>query len=91
MSDMGDDWRELNAQRKQKRADNRDASVRILASAGIPFKTNNGGVHLIVYGDSLTIDFWPGTGLWEVRGTNERRRGVRHLIKRLGGQYSQRG
>jgi len=83
MGDMGDVWRELNAQRQKKRADNRDASTRNLTAAGIAFETRNGGVHLIVHGAGLTVDFWPGTGLWVVRGMSKRCYGVRHLIKRL--------
>jgi len=84
MSDMGDDWRELKAESQRKRADNRDASARNLTAADIPFETHNGGAHLIVHGNGLTVDFWPGTGLWMVRGTSERRYGVCNLIKRLG-------
>jgi len=57
MSDMGDDWRELKAERQLKRADNRDASARNLTDAGIPFETSNGGAHLIVSHAGLVVDF----------------------------------
>lgn len=62
-----------------------------LEAAGIQFESKNGGAHLVVSAAGLVVDFWPGTGLWVVRGTNERRRGVRHLIKRLGGQWPPQG
>jgi len=83
MGDMGDDWRELKAERRRKRADNRDASARNLTDAGIPFETRNSGAHLIVSHAGMVVDFWPATGLWVVRGTNERRYGVHRLVKRL--------
>lgn len=70
-----------------KRASNREASARNLAAAGIPFESKNNGAHLIVSAPGLVVDFWPGTGLWAVRGTNERRRGVRQLITRLRGSH----
>lgn len=68
------------------------ASVQPVTShGGIPFVAKNGGAHLIVSAAGLVVDFWPETGLWAVRGTNERRRGVRHLIKRLGGHWPPQG
>lgn len=95
MGDMGDYWRDVKPALKEdsqrKRADNRDASARNLAAAGTPFEAKNGGAHLVVSAAGLVVDFWPGTGLWVVRGTGERRRGVRHLIKRLGGQWPPQG
>ena len=82
--DIGAMWREHKAERQLKRAKNRDESVRMLREAGVVFKSANDGVHIIVaHGDQL-IDFWPGTGLWIVRGADKRRRGVAHLLKFLG-------
>ena len=37
--------------------------------------------HLIVLAGAKEVDFWPGTGLWIVRGTKDKRRGVRKLIE----------
>lgn len=76
--DMGEVWREYKAARQAKRADNRESSAAILAEAGIPFVSKNEGAHLIVRND---IDFWPGTGLWRVRGSTQRHRGVSKLLK----------
>ena len=91
MGDIGDYWRDVKTALKEdsqrKRANNRDASAWNLTAAGIPFESKNGGAHLVVSAAGLVVDFWPGTGLWVVRNTNERRRGVRSLIKRLGGRW----
>lgn len=73
-------YRELKAERQQKRASNRQLSVEILKARKIPFVTNNGGVHLIV---CERFDFWPGTGLFIDRTTRERGRGVHNLLKRI--------
>lgn len=77
---MGDFWRDVKAARQEKRADNRTASADLLRQAGIQFQAKNGGAHLVVTALGKTIDFWPGTGLWIVRGQQKRNRGVRHLI-----------
>lgn len=95
MGDMGDYWRDvrptMQEESRQKRESNRESSAKMLTAAGIAFETKNDGAHLIVTASGRTVDFWPSTGLWIMRGTNERRRGVRHLIKRLGGHRSPQG
>jgi hypothetical protein len=78
--DAGDLWREIRAARQKKRASNRSDSPQLLADAGLGFEIKNDGAHLIVAAGSKTVDFWPGTGLWIVRGTAIRRRGVDRLI-----------
>lgn len=87
---MGDYWRDVKPALKElsrrKRAGNREASAKNLTEAGIAFEAKNDNAHLIVTAAGMVVDFWPGTGLWVVRGTNERRRGVHHLINRLGGR-----
>jgi hypothetical protein len=89
MGDMGDYWRDVTPSMKErsqkKRADNREASATILDEAGIGYTTKSDGTHLIVTAGGKTVDFWPGTGLWIVRATGLRRRGVRQLIQLLGG------
>lgn len=80
--DMGDLWRAIKAQRQEKRANNRKSSEELLREAGIPFENKNGGAHLIVrpVGSKLTVDFWPGTGRWTVRGLNQTAFGVHKLL-----------
>lgn len=81
MGDMGDLFNDLKQVRQKKRAGNRDQSAAVLSRAGIVFEEKNIGAHLIVFGGETTIDFWPGTGLWIVRGENQRRYGVRKLVQ----------
>jgi hypothetical protein len=86
MGDMGDFWRDVKPAMKersqQKRAGNREQSARSLTDAGIQFLSRNAGAHLIVIGaNGHTYDFWPGTGLWRMRGSTRDHRGVRSLIR----------
>lgn len=84
MGDEGDFWRDVNDARKEKRAGNRANSAEMLRAAEIEFETKNGGAHLIVKARARTVDFWPGTGLWIVRGQAGSRYGVRGLIQFCG-------
>ena len=80
--DMGAFWRDVKAASQAKRANNRKSSPELLQEAGIPFEWKNGGAHLIVRTDGgHVVDFWPGTGLWIMRGSTQRHGGVRKLIK----------
>ena len=81
MGDEGEFWRDVHDARKEKRAANRDDSAALLRDAGIEHLSKNGGAHLIVRGRTGTADFWPGTGLWRLRGSTQQHRGVRKLIK----------
>ena len=79
--DLGAYWRDVRAASQAKRADNRKSSMELLNEAGIAFKTNNYGGHLVVQANGHLIDFWPGTGLWVMRGSTQRHRGVKKLVK----------
>lgn len=86
MGDMGDFWADvkpaLKERSRQKRAANREQSARMLSESGIQFLSRNDGAHLIVTGaNGKTYDFWPGTGLWQMRGSSKQLRGVRSLIR----------
>lgn len=79
---IGETFRAMREESQERRAHHREASPRLLREAGIPFTEHNGGAHLIV-DNPPTVDFWPGTGKWIVRGTNKKMRGVLHLIRYL--------
>lgn len=87
MGDVGDYWRDvapgLKERNQKKRASNRVSSAALLTSAGIPFESKNNGAHLVVHVGQTVADFWPGTGLWSIRGSGKQRRGVRTLIAAL--------
>ena len=76
-------WKIHHADRRDKRANNRDASARLLRDVGIVFTEHNGGAHLVVRKDKKTVDFWPGTGKWTVRGSSMYQRGVKNLIREM--------
>lgn len=81
--DIGEMYREWREAKREKRARNRDFSKNLLVSKGIRIVEYSGGVHLVVHHvDGLRVyDFWPGTGLWKLRGsTTQRGRGVYHLL-----------
>jgi hypothetical protein len=84
VGDVGDIFNDTRAARadesKVRRAGNREKSAAVLAGAGVAFVSNNGGAHLVV---EDRVDFWPGTGLWIVRKTLHRERGVFKLVKWL--------
>ena len=78
---MGDFWRDVKAASQVKRANNRQSSPDMLRSAGVPFTSKNGDAHLIATTDGgHIVDFWPGTGLWIMRGSTKHHGGVRQLI-----------
>lgn len=81
--DMGDFWRDVREAHQAKRAQNREDSAAMLLKAGLKFETKNLGAHLIVRALGLTVDFWPGTGLWIVRKPKREGRGVQRLIDAL--------
>lgn len=65
-----------------KRSHNREHSAALLENSGIAFDRKNDGAHLIILSNPK-IDFYPGTGLWRVRGENKSHRGVKSLLKHL--------
>lgn len=74
-------WREIKAERQEKRAANTQRGAEALKEAGIQFVTKNYGSHLIVKPSSgAVVNFWPGTGLWMLRGSTQRHRGVGSLV-----------
>lgn len=75
-------WSAMKAHSQEKRANNRQASQLLLVEAGINFKSNNGGAHLVIVDHGATYDFWPGTGKWCKRGGNYFR-GVHSLMREI--------
>lgn len=82
MSEDGEMWAEYRAERQAKRASNRaHAEAQLRAVPGITVTTANDGAHYVIGSSAGVIDFWPGTGLWIVRGSTKRRRGIAGLIQ----------
>lgn len=83
MSDIGETWSGYKEQRKAKRDKNRESAHEILGNRGIDYDAKNGGAHFIVYGESETIDFWPGTGKFIARTSKVSGRGIFNMIRHL--------
>lgn len=85
----------LRQQSQFRRKRNREYGAKALRDAGVQFESKNNGAHLIVTQMQrvagvelpLTVDYWPGTGLWIIRGAQDRPdgrgRGIRKLLKYL--------
>jgi len=65
---------------KKRKKSNLEKSTQILIDKGIDFKSKNNGVHLIV-GE---YNFWPSTGLFIHRRTDNPGRGIYNLLRELG-------
>jgi hypothetical protein len=73
-------WRGWKKESQDRRANNRENSAQLLRDAGVPFEEKNLGCHLVVQTPQGTVDFWPGTGLWQFRA-GIRGRGVHQLLR----------
>lgn len=81
MSELGDDFREYRAMRKEKKERNVAQSVELLDQNGIPYIMHQGNnKHLLVAG---RLNYWPSTGLWIDRITKRKGRGVVNLMRFL--------
>lgn len=80
MSEMAEVWGDLRVMRRAKKRANLAASTKILLDNGLQFVTHNGGIHLTLTKGSEAIDYWPSTGLWWIRGTSNKRRGIARLL-----------
>lgn len=91
--DMGSLYREWKEAKQEKRALNRKYSRNLLVERGIRVDSHADGVHLVIYHPDNTRvwDFWPGTGLWKLRGTQKSGRGVFNLLRNYNSGSNQRG
>ena len=81
VNEVSEMWRDYHEMKQQKKRSNLEHSTSQLADCGIPFVSHNGGIHLVVTKEARTIDYWPSTGLWWIRGTTHKRRGIQKLIQ----------
>jgi hypothetical protein len=83
VSELGETFAALREVSREARARNRHFGGAALRLARIDFISRNMGVHLVVSHAGAVVDYWPGTGLWIVRGSNLKCRGVKRLIEHL--------
>jgi len=83
MSDLAEIYKIMRESSREKKQNNQAFSTALLDTLGVDYDSRNNGVHLIVFGENETIDFYPSTGKWIVRkGITSR--GVKKLLERLG-------
>lgn len=84
MDNDPDGWRafkeHLRSESRAKKRHNLAYSTNLLRQNGVHFTSNNEYIHCVVSAGVETIDFWPTTGMWIVRGTVEKHRGVYKLL-----------
>lgn len=72
--------------KQEKKRSNLAYSTGQLVRAGIAFESHNNDIHLVVKKGDETIDYWPSTGLWWIRGSRNKRRGMDKLIRHMKGK-----
>jgi len=85
MSEIGDVFAALAERKKLKKKSNIEHSTYLLIDKGFDIDIRNNGAHLIVSHNSKIADFWPSTGKFNIRGESGYGRGVKNLIKKMGG------
>lgn len=87
--DDDDNWYDgfaaMREEGRKKKRSNLAQSTTLLQEHGVPFTVHNNGVHIVIERATETIDFWPSTGLWWVRKSRNKRRGIFNLLKYLKG------
>lgn len=76
---MSEDTAEMFAPAKPKarRKGPRDHAPHVLAAAGLPFVSKEGGSRLVI---DDRFDYWPSSGLFFDRTTGARDRGITRLV-----------
>ena len=80
MSETIEDYKSIFERKQIDRAAKRDAGAKLMRELGVPFELKNGGAHLILQHKNMTIDFWPGTSKWLVRGQSRSYQGIELLL-----------
>lgn len=75
-----EEWGDYKEERRQKRWDNNENSLKILEGRGIDYKILNASQGHYRVGD---YDFWATTGKYYCQKTGDKGRGVFNLIKKL--------
>ena len=79
MSELSETYELMKKVSREKKLSNKEFSTVLLDKMGIDYESKNNGIHLIVFNDLETIDFYPSTGKWIPRG-KQAQRGVRKLL-----------
>ena len=82
MSDLIETYEFMREQSRAKKLKNKEFSTILLDKMGVDYDVFNNGVHLKVYNDDETIDFYPSTGTFMINGV--KKRGVMKMLKYMG-------
>jgi hypothetical protein len=80
--------KERKRESREKKLRNQSSSAAMLSKNNISYESKNDGNHLVVHGENMTVDFWPSTGKFIIRGDTRHFRGVKFLIKIARGDYT---
>lgn len=80
MSEIGETFKALKEFNREKKQNNLEYATQHLIDINIQFESKNCGLHLIVNGNGYTVDYWPTTGLFNVRGVDYKGRGINTLV-----------
>ena len=84
MGDVGETWKAFKDIKKkessEKKKSNLDYALNTLKEKRIPFRKNNGGIHLVI---DCRFDYWPTTGKFINRVTKKKGRGLINLLKEV--------
>lgn len=82
-----EDWKQYRRHGQEKRAVNRKRGAERLEKEGIPFRSKNGGAHLLIddRDSGTSISYWPGTGKWIDHGVDANGRGINSLLRHING------
>jgi hypothetical protein len=87
MSEMGDMWKGVRAERQAQNRARLEATEPMLRAAGLAWSTKNDGEHLIILTKAARrVDLWPSTGLW-ITWDMRRGHGVEQLINTLNKEH----
>lgn len=80
---MGDMFRAIKSERKQRKANNLQTNTEMLTELGIEFESCNAGYHLIISHNNKLVDFWPSSEKWKDRSDKVLCGGMAKLLKHL--------
>ena len=83
MSEVSEIYEAMREEGRKKKLKNKEFSTLLLDRLKIDYTSHNNGIHLKVFNDDETIDFYPSTGTFIISG-QPKRRGVMKMLKYMG-------
>lgn len=84
MGEMGELYRAMKEDSRERKERNRVNALKVLGEENIKYESKNDGVHFVVDGPHGLIDYWPTTGKWVERAVaGLAGRGVSSLVNHV--------